>query len=1443
MTTKAERWTRAWCLLSCLLGGSALLPPLLFSSPAAAQDGRDKQGKVAVPPALEPYRAWVLHGVEDYGCAFRKGASHCVWPAVLELELTEAGGRFAQQVQVDRKETAFVLPGARGRFPIDVRVGGRAVPVIETAAGAPSIVLAQGTHAITGRFEWPSLPERLEVPRSTGLIALTVLGQAVPFPKREESGQLWLQSTVHAGAQSEQLALGVSRMIEDGSPLIVTTRLELRVAGRARELSLGRVLLPGTVPLSLESSVPARLEEGGELRVQASAGTYQIVARARRERPPAEGAEEKLAFTRPSEAWPETETWVWRGDEKLRQVELSGAPAIDPARTELPGDWRGMPTYVVSERDALVLSTVRRGEPAPPPNHLTLSRELWLDLDGSHFTVRDRLHTELRDGFRLDLTAGELGHVSASGEDLLITKLGRHAGVELRRASEGVVAEWRAPARSELPAVGWSEDVQALEATLHLGPGYRLLAARGVDHVSESWLQDWDLYDFFFVLVIAIAALRLIGKRAAVLALVTLVLCHQASDAPGAVWLALLAWIALLRVLPAGWFRNLARLGYAATALVLALTAVPFIVQQARIAIYPQLEHEPYALGMVTGLSHRDESGAMPAGIAPAPPPEPLRDAPQEEMSELLTPEPAPLMQQAKPAKERLAYDMDSDVGSKAGSGYGRAGGGLLAKSASRSTYAQDPEAAVQTGPGVPTWRFRTWYLSWSGPVDRSHTVKLYLLTPTWHRVVCVARILALLGLAWLVLRAASLGRDKPESLRPKPPAPGSPAAPAAATLALLALGFVFILPRGAHAQTPSSELLDELRRRLTEHGGCAERCASVAELRIDVRPDKAGGVLTLALDAHATEATTLALPGPASAWVPQSVTLDRRPAAIALRDDGFLHVRVPAGVHAIEARGPLPQTDALTLSLLDAPIRARVVAAEGYKVDGVREDGQLEGTLQIARLLDERAGGQALEGAALPPFLRVTRKLELGPTWTVHSTVERLTPVGSPLRVAVPLLPGESVNDGWLEVEGGALQVSLGRDAASASWTSTLKISERIELRAAEGKPLTETWAIACGPIWRCAFEGIAPIERVSSSSNEHGGARGVWQPTFAPWPGERVTVGVTRPESAGGPSVTIDSAALSVTPGVRMQRATLDVALRTSRGASHAVQIPKDARVQALTVNGEARPIRLEGGTLSVTLGPGAQAVHVEWQAPIGMSAVQRVPAVALDRPASNVRLTIHVPEDRWLLWASGPAWGPAILFWGYLLMVVAAAFALARTRRTPLTMAQWLLLGLGLTQVPAAAALCVVGWFFAMAWRKQRGPQRRFAHNVTQLLLAWLTVAALASLYGAVHSGLLVQPDMQVAASSASALTWYVDRVAGPLPSASIVSAPLWVFRLLMLLWSLWLAASIVRWLPWAFSCFKEGGLWKSAEKKAPPRSIPPAPPPITVPPPAPPPRQGP
>jgi hypothetical protein len=42
--------------------------------------------------------------------------------------------------------------------------------------------------------------------------------------------------------------------------------------------------------------------------------------------------------------------------------------------------------------------------------------------------------------------------------------------------------------------------------------------------------------------------------------------------------------------------------------------------------------------------------------------------------------------------------------------------------------------------------------------------------------------------------------------------------------------------------------------------------------------------------------------------------------------------------------------------------------------------------------------------------------------------------------------------------------------------------------------------------------------------------------------------------------------------------------------------------------------------------------------------------------------------------------------------------------------------------------------------------------------------------------------------------------------------VVSLPQWIYHLLMLVWSLWLAFSLVSWLRWAWGCFSKEHLWK-------------------------------
>ena len=176
-----------------------------------------------------------------------------------------------------------------------------------------------------------------------------------------------------------------------------------------------------------------------------------------------------------------------------------------------------------------------------------------------------------------------------------------------------------------------------------------------------------------------------------------------------------------------------------------------------------------------------------------------------------------------------------------------------------------------------------------------------------------------------------------------------------------------------------------------------------------------------------------------------------------------------------------------------------------------------------------------------------------------------------------------------------------------------------------------------------------------------------------------------------------------------------------------------------------------------------------------------------------------------------------GPAILFWGVLLVVVLVAVGLGRVPLTPLKARHWVLLGIGLSPVSIGIALLIVGWLLALGWRRSfTAPDKKILFNSVQVGLALWTVAALLALVYAIKQGLLGLPDMQIAGNGSSAyhLQWYQDRIENILPQPWVISVPILFYRLAMLAWALWLAFALLHWLRWGWESYRAQGLWQGS-----------------------------
>lgn len=1376
----------------------ALLLFLLNLVAGAGAPGRNEAhaqpGPGAIPDALRPWESWATWNDPHRFCPspWNDGARHrCHWPGRLSLAVSNGGGGFEISVRVFGPSWV-PLPGGPGAWPLEVMSGTEAVPVLERA-GVPSVRLSPGTHVLHGGYRWNALPQRIPIPGEVGLLSLVLEGRAVEQPAWDAQGFLWFRRDGLAeSGERDFLSLKIHSVLEDGIPLWFRRELELTVSGRSREVELGHVLPEGWKLSLLEAAIPVAVDANGRLKAQVRAGKWTIRADAFRMDNP-----DQIRFgpgVKPAAA---EELFAFRSRPEFRVLEIGGVPSIDVSQTPFPEKWRELPVYRWDTSGAVRLEQRLRGMGDQKPAGLSIQREWWLDEDGGGLTFRDRIGGAMQQVWRLDVAPGsELGSVRSAGEGQLITRNPQTGapGIELRTRQLNLEATGRMPFTPTFPATGWQSDADAVGVVLNLPPGWRLFALTGADWVSGDWLTAWTLLDLFLLLIFSLTVFRLWGVGPALLAFLAFGLAYHEAGAPRFPWLVLLVPIALERAVTRGWGRTAVRVARNGVVLALVLLLAPFIAQQVQQALYPQLE----VVRAPRGLFARGRAYPQPVVTGAELP-----------------------VQQAVSAMEETAASPGT-----------RQARGPWSKVQSLN-LAYDAQARIQTGPGVPQWNWRQVQFGWNGPVRSGQQVRL-VLVPLWiERLLTVTRIGLLLALAAVLLRPR-------RNRTPETPSTGGSAAGTAgpAALALLVLlGASCVFPGAARAadpvQTsgtastgasflPDAEMLAKLRERLLAVPDAFPHAADIPLVSVTLE----GRRLVLEAEIHAGALVAVPLPGRLPAWSPVGVTVDGAATGAVRRDDGFLWVALSPGVHRVRVEGVLAGSADWECAFLLRPRQVRVVAP-GWSVSGIRADGVPEAQVFFSPQQRQGDDQPTYERPDLEAVAQVERQLELGLVWQVRTVVKRLSPVGKAIALRIPLLPGENVLNAGAMVRDGAIEIRIGAQELAAGWESSLGTAARLELVTRTNDVWVERWQLLASPVWNVGISGLSPVFEATNA---------VLTPVWQPWPGEVVNLAVSRPEAVAGATMTVGRAVQECRIGRRQVTSSLDLELRCSQGDDFMVDLPADAVVTALTHGGKDISVRKDGRRVIIPVRPGEQAVRLEWKVNTGLGARAGVLPVQLPVASANVDTVIHVGEDRWVLWADGPQRGPAVRFWGILVCSLIAAGALGLLPLRPLGRVEWMLLAIGLTQVPLPAALVVVAWLFALAWRgrSEFGQVSMVVHNLVQVALVALTLAAMGVLVFAVGEGLLGDPEMFIAGNGSQrlALRWYLDRAGVSLPTPSIVSVSIWWYRFLMLLWALWLALALIRWLRTGWGHFSSGGILRRQSA----RSVPPTPA-VVVPPPLP------
>lgn len=1324
---------------------------------------------VEIPKSLEEWKPWILEKHPDLNCPFifNNGARTCTWPSELKVDANTTGASFSQRIDVFTNDWVK-LPGSTGLWPQNVS-DNNAKAIVRDKNNSPEIYLTIGSHDISGDIRWSEMPRTLPISEQTGIVQLTLNGKAVNSPAIEANNQLWLTASEkqNVTAHQDTFDMRVFRKIEDTIPLRMTTQLQIDVSGKERELQLGQVLLSGFAITEFNSVLPARIEKDGSLRIQVKQGSWEIILTSQSNSPAND-----LTFKTTSDLWPSEEVWVFAAERQLRSVQISGVPTIDPQQTQLPEEWKNLPAYLVTPETHFKIEELQRGETKNVGNKLELGRNAWLSFNGEQFITSDRITGTTQNSRLETIQPLKLTSADIANTPQLITLLNnsKNTGIEIRTRDINILGTSHLPRSLTLPITGWNEEFNSVSTRLNLPPGWSLFTATGTSTEYGSWISKWTLWDMFLVLIIIVSIARLIKPAYGLVAAVTLILIYNREGAPVYVWLNLVATIALATFVSGKFKKFIVKYTYVSFFL-LALVMLPFTVHEARTAINPQLDSEP-VFSFTPSLIQTSNKKKMAYAPAPAPAIAVMEDAvsaedigkmPDMNVAESLQRIPGVSVSRSKEVKQiSKKYDLNQQT---------------------------------QTGLAAPDWYANSVNLYWAGPIKADETTKLFLVSPLFNRLGYLLSALLPLLLAGILLRHFFEVINKPIAI-----SKFSINTNASVVSSLLLIALFAFPSDSANAQTNANpDILKELEARLTEAPRCLPDCAAIESAAITLKQDQ----LNIDLIVHSNDLIALPLPADHAQWWPSQVTVDGKNAVLVQSDNQTLLVSLPKGRHNLSIKANLQDRDALNVEF---PLALHNVAAtaNGWEISGLPSAEQTSQSLQLQRVEHDEAQSKSehLRLDPIAPFVSVRRELKLDLEWTVTTTVTRVAPAFGAINIEVAVIEGEAPLTTQLTTNG-KVAVHLEANQQEFSWTSNLKQLSALQLTAPQHVSWFEIWSLDTSAIWHIDSKGIAPIQMVGNNL-----------PTWRPWPGESVSLSITRPQAAKGSYITIDSSHLSYVLGERSNLATLSLTVRSNQGGQYNFNLPAESKLSALEIDNQPIALSATNNQIKIPLHPGKQNIVVRWNSDKGVTLFTKTPEFSLDQGSSNQRIDIDLPDNRWVLLLGGPKMGPSILMWGILLVVILLAIALGRAKLTPLKPHEWVILSLGVCTLNFLTFVVAAVWLIVLQQRGQLthiSSARKF--KFLQVGLFLLSAIALGLLITTIPEGLLGSPDMRVAGNNSNDgfLRWYQDHSDAAFPTAWVISLPLWCYKVAILLWSLWLASSLMKWIRWSWQQLSHHGLW--------------------------------
>lgn len=333
-----------------------------------------------LPSEIAEWGDWVQEEHPEGACIDKK-KSNCTWLGTLKLFLQNDEGRFILNGSLDAPDWV-PLPGSADLWPVNVRLKGSHVPVLERE-GQPYVYASVGDFVIEGTIVWNDLPNELPIPASTGVVQAHINDTPINV-QLDEKGQVLLEQDNSSDITPPILT--VSRLWVDGPTPTLTTHISVQNASQAQAVDLGNVGMENGTLIEATGSMSHWTDTQNHLFVYAPSGVHEFEY--------VHALEPQILnipIPEPPSNWPSLEHWAIESHIDHRQINLTGLRPIATVQSLTPQSWHDHPTYTKNSDTIIEFDVLLRGNPSPPPNDLRQFRQIWPKLNGTGFWIQDEI--------------------------------------------------------------------------------------------------------------------------------------------------------------------------------------------------------------------------------------------------------------------------------------------------------------------------------------------------------------------------------------------------------------------------------------------------------------------------------------------------------------------------------------------------------------------------------------------------------------------------------------------------------------------------------------------------------------------------------------------------------------------------------------------------------------------------------------------------------------------------------------------------------------------------------------------------------------------------------------------------------------------------------------------------------------------------------------------